>query len=45
MSGHMTYFTSPTQPRNERRFMRPQPEESISLWGRNGRVCRSRGES
>jgi hypothetical protein len=45
MSGHMSYFTSPAQPRSERRFMRPQPEESVSLWSRNGRVRRSRDES
>lgn len=40
MSGHMSYFTSPPAPRTERRFNRPQPEDSVSLWGRNGRVRR-----
>lgn len=44
MFGHMSYFTSPRQPRNERRFNRPQPEDSVSLWGPNGRPQRRFGK-
>jgi hypothetical protein len=44
MSGHMSYFTTPARPREDRRFLRPQPEEINSLWGAHGLVRRPRRE-
>ena len=43
MFGYMAYFTSPRQPREDRKVNRTQPNDDVRLWG-HGRPQRSFGK-
>jgi hypothetical protein len=44
MFGHVSYFTTPMQRRNERRFHRSRPEDFVTLWGPKENVSRPHGK-
>ena len=43
MSGHMTYFTQPRRPLENRRFLRARPEDADSCWRPGGPFRRPDG--